>query len=166
MEIVDWLWKKTHSSSDLVNKAANKSDIDDIKETLSSIPKEHQEERYLEIWKRPWWLYYVLEDTPEYKVKKIVVTPWMRLSLQSHKHRSEHWIVVSWVADVDIRHPDFADIEQIRVVTANNSCNIPNWFLHRLSNSQDKPLILVEVQSWTYFWEDDIKRYDDDHGRC
>ena len=166
VQIVDWLWRKTHSSSDLINKAANKDDIDEIKKTLSKIPKEHQEERYLEIWKRPWWIYYVLEDSPEYKVKKIVVTPWKRLSLQSHKHRSEHWVVVSGVANVDIRHPDYAETEQIKVITANNSCNIPKWYLHRLYNSQKEPLILVEVQSWTYFWEDDIKRYDDDHGRC
>jgi len=165
VSIVDGLGEKTHSSSDLVNKAANKDDISAIEKTLESIPEEHHEKRYLEIWKRPWWIYYVLEDTPEYKVKKIVVTPWKRLSLQSHKHRSEHWVVVSWVANVDIRHPDYAEVEQIKVITANNSCHIPQWYLHRLYNSEKEPLILVEVQSGTYFWEDDIKRYDDDHGR-
>jgi len=165
VEIVDWLWKKTHSSSDLVNKAANKDDINSIEKALESIPEKHQEQRYLEIWKRPWWIYYVLEDTPEYKVKKIVVTPGKRLSLQSHEKRSEHWIIVSWVANVDIRHPDHAKTEQIKVITANNSCNIPAWYLHRLFNNWKEPLILVEVQSWTYFWEDDIKRYEDDFGR-
>jgi len=165
VKIVDWLWKKTHSSSDLVNKAANKDDINSIEKTLESIPEKHQEQRYLEIWKRPWWIYYVLEDTPEYKVKKIVVTPWKRLSLQSHKQRSEHWIVVSWVANVDIRHPDYAKTEQIKVISSNESCNIPKWYLHRLFNNWKEPLILVEVQSWTYFWEDDIKRYEDDFGR-
>jgi mannose-6-phosphate isomerase-like protein (cupin superfamily) len=165
VSIVDGLGEKTHSSSDLVNKAANKEDISAIKETLSTIPKEHLEERYLEIGKRPWWIYYVLEDTPEYKVKKIIVTPWKRLSLQSHKNRSEHWVVVSWVANVDIRHSDYADIEQIKVIPSNESCYIPKWYLHRLHNNWTEPLILVEVQSGTYFWEDDIKRYDDDHGR-
>lgn len=165
ISIIDGLGKKTHSSSDLVNKVANIKDIDAIKETLSKIPEKHQEKRYLEIWKRPWWIYYVLEDTPQYKVKKIVVTPWKRLSLQSHKKRSEHWIIVSWVANVDIRNPDFAEIEQIKVITANNSCNIPAWHLHRLYNNQKEPLILIEIQSWTYFWEDDIKRYSDDFGR-
>ena len=165
VSIVDGLWKKTHSSSDLINKAANKNDISAIEETLSNIPKEHHEKRYLEIWKRPWWIYYVLEDTSEYKVKKIVVTPWKRLSLQSHKHRSEHWIIVSGVANVDIRHPDFSDVEQIKVIPANESCYIPKWYLHRLYNNQKNPLILIEIQSGTYFWEDDIKRFDDDHGR-
>ena len=165
VSIVDGLGEKTHSSSDLVNKVANEDDISAIEETLEAIPEEHHQERYLEIWKRPWWIYYVLEDTPEYKVKKIVVTPWKRLSLQSHKHRSEHWIVVSWIANVDIRHPDSADIEQIKVITANQSCIIPSWYLHRLYNNQKEPLVLIEVQSWTYFWEDDIKRYDDDYWR-
>lgn len=165
VSIIDGLWKKTHSSSDLINKAANKDDITDIKEILSYIPKEHQQDRYLEIWKRPWWIYYVLEDSPEYKVKKLVVTPWKRLSLQSHEHRSEHWIVVSWIANIDIRHPDYANIEQIKVITENQSCNIPKWYFHRLYNNNKKPLIIIEVQSGTYFWEDDIKRYDDDYGR-
>ncbi len=166
VNIVDGLWKKTHSSSDLVNKAANKNDISAIKETLKTIPKQHQENRYLEIWKRPWWIYYVLEDNKNYKVKKIVVTPWKRLSLQSHKYRSEHWVIVSWVANVDIRNPDYSNIEQIKVIPANKSCYIPKWYLHRLHNNSQEPLIIVEVQSWTYFWEDDIKRYKDDHGRC
>lgn len=163
--IVDGLWKKTHSSSDLVNKAANKDDISAIQETLASIPEKHHEERYLEIWKRPWGIYYVLEDTDEYKLKKILVTPWQRLSLQSHNHRSEHWVVVSWAANVDIRHPNFTDTEQIRVIQANESCYIPQWHWHRLYNAQKEPLILIEVQLGTYFWEDDIMRYDDDHGR-
>jgi len=166
VKIVDWLWKKTHSSSDLVNKAANKNDIVAIEKTLSTIPLQHQQDRYLEIWKRPWWIYYVLEDTDEFKVKKLVVTPWTKLSLQSHNKRSEHWVVVSGVANVDIRHPDYADIEQIKVVTENQSVNIPEWYIHRICNNWTIPLIIIEVQSWTYFWEDDIIRYEDDFGRC
>ncbi len=165
INIVDNLWKKTHSSSDLVNKAANKKDIPAIEKSLENIPQEHKQDRYLEIWKRPWWIYYVLEDSPKYKVKKIVVEPWKRLSLQSHKHRSEHWIVVSGIASVDIRHPDFASVEQIKIITSNNSCNIPQWYLHRLFNNNETPLILIEVQSWTYFWENDITRYSDDFWR-
>ena len=165
VEIVDWLWKKTHSSSDLVNKAANKDDITAIEETLASVPEEHHEDRYLEIWKRPWGVYYVMEDTPEYKVKKLIVTPGMRLSLQSHEQRSEHWVVVAGNANVDIRHPDFAETEQIKVISRNQSCHIPQWHLHRLYNAWEEPLVLIEVQSGDYFWEDDIKRYDDDHWR-
>lgn len=165
VDIVDGLWKKTHSSSDLVNKAANKDDIPAIKETLANIPIQHHEDRYLEIGKRPWWVYYVLENTDEFKLKKLIVTPGQRLSLQSHKHRSEHWVVVSWVANVDIRSPESAETEQIRVIPANQSCYIPQLHLHRLYNAGTEPLIIVEVQLGTYFGEDDIIRYDDDHGR-
>lgn len=165
VDIVDWLGEKTYSSSNLINKSANKDDIEWIEKVLSDIPKEIHEDRYLEIWKRPWWIYYVLEDTPEYKVKKIVVTSWNRLSLQSHEHRSEHWVVLSWVANVDIRHPDYSDTEQVRVIMKNESCDIPKWYLHRLQNSQEELLVILEVQTWTYFWEDDIKRYEDDHWR-
>lgn len=163
--IVDGLWKKTHSSSDLVNKAANKDDIPAIEQTLATIPQQHHEDRYLEIGKRPWWVYYVLEDTDEFKLKKLIVTSGQRLSLQSHKHRSEHWVVVSWVAHVDIRHPDSAQTEQIKVIPTNQSCYIPQLHLHRLYNAWKEPLIIVEVQLGSYFWEDDIIRYDDDHGR-
>lgn len=165
VDIVDGLWTKTHSSSDLVNKISNIKDLENLKKDLSVLPKQYLEDRYLEIWRRPWWIYYVLEDSLEYKVKKIVVNPKKRLSLQSHKHRSEHWVVVSWIASVDIRHPDFWEIEQIRVLKSNESCNIPKWYLHRLYNNSDEPLVIVEVQSWTYFWEDDINRYDDDYWR-
>lgn len=165
VNIVDGLWKKTHSSSDLVNKIANKDDLESLTEKIKDIPEKFQQQRYLEIGERPWGVYYVLEDTEVYKVKILAVTPGKRLSLQSHKYRQEHWVVVSGAANVDIRHPDFTDTEQIRVVRANESCYIPQWHWHRLHNAQEEPLILIEVQTGTYFWEDDIFRYDDDHGR-
>lgn len=165
VKIVDGLWQKTHSSSDLVNKVANKNDIESIKEKLEWIPKKFQQDRYLEIGERPWGMYYVLEETEVYKAKILVVTPGKRLSLQSHQYRQEHWIVVSGSANVDIRHPDYTNTEQIRVIRTNESCYIPQWYWHRLHNAQKDPLILIEVQTWTYFWEDDIERYDDDHWR-
>jgi mannose-6-phosphate isomerase-like protein (cupin superfamily) len=73
--------------------------------------------------------------------------------------------VVSGIANIDIRHPNHTDIEQIKVVPVNQSSYIPQWYFHRLHNNWKEPLIIIEVQSWTYFWEDDIKRYDDDHWR-
>lgn len=79
------------------------------------------------------------------------MTPGKRLSLQSHNHRSEHWVVVSGAAHVDIRHPDFTDTEQIRVIPANESRYIPQGHWHRLYNAQKEPLILIEVQLGTYF---------------
>lgn len=165
VNIVDGLWKKTHSSSDLVNKIANKDDLRSLTEKVKNIPEKFQQQRYLEIWERPWGVYYVLEDTQAYKVKILAVTPGKRLSLQSHQFRQEHWVVVSGAANVDIRHPDFTDTEQIRVIRANESCYIPQGYWHRLHNAQKEPLILIEVQTWSYFWEDDIFRYDDDHWR-
>ena len=165
VEIVDWLWEKIHSSSDLIKKIENKDDLENIKKELSNLPEEVKEQNYLEIWKRPWWIYYVLEENSQYKVKKIIVNPNKRLSLQSHKQRSEHWIVVDGIATVDIRNPEFKDVEQIKILKENESCYIPKTYLHRLSNTTDKPLVIVEVQVWEYLWEDDIKRYDDDFWR-
>ena len=64
-------------------------------------------------------MYYVLEDLPLYKIKKLIVHPGKRLSLQSHEKRSEHWTVVSGIATVDIRDPDFKEVEQIRMLRPN-----------------------------------------------
>lgn len=110
-------------------------------------------------------MYFVLEDSAMYKVKKIIVNPGMRLSLQSHKRRSEHWIVVSWVALVDLRSPDFSKIEQQKILLPNQGCHIPMNFLHRLANIWEDPLVIIEVQCWDYTGEDDIQRYEDDFQR-
>jgi mannose-1-phosphate guanylyltransferase len=98
-------------------------------------------------------------------VKKIIVHPGQRLSLQSHTHRSEHWTVVSGIATIDIRDPEFADIEQLRVLRQNEGCHIPLGHLHRLANRHAEPLVIVEVQCGDYTGEDDIRRYEDDFGR-
>lgn len=165
VEIVDGLWKKIFSSSELIKNVANKNDLPEIKKILDQLPEKYKEKRYLEIWRRPWWIYYVIEVWEWYKVKKIVVMPWQKLSLQSHDHRSEHWIVVWWIAKVDIRSPKFDKIEQVKILKKNESCSIPPKYIHRLSNIWDEPLVVIEVQLWDYLWEDDIKRYDDDYGR-
>jgi mannose-1-phosphate guanylyltransferase len=107
-------------------------------------------------------VYYVLEDEALFKVKKIIVQPGHRLSLQSHEHRSEHWTVVSGVATVDIRAPELATIEQLRVLKANESCYIPCGHIHRLINTTIEPMVLIEVQCGDYMGEDDIRRYEDD----
>lgn len=165
VRIVDWLWAKTHNSSDLVNKLKNKSDEKELVKKIEELPKNLTEGHYLEIGNRPWGIYYVLEDSPLYKVKKLIVNPGKRLSLQSHTKRSEHWTVVSGVATVDIRDPDFKEVEQIRMLRPNEWCHIPVYHLHRLSNTGTEPLVIVEVQCGEYTGEDDITRYDDDFGR-
>jgi mannose-1-phosphate guanylyltransferase len=148
-----------------VNKLKNKADEKELEKKIEELPKNLTEGHYLEIGNRPWGIYYVLEDSPLYKVKKLIVNPGKRLSLQSHTKRSEHWTVVSGVATIDIRHPDFQEIEQIRMLRPNEGCMIPVHHLHRLANTGTEPLVIVEVQCGDYTGEDDIVRYDDDFDR-
>jgi mannose-1-phosphate guanylyltransferase len=131
---------------------------------LNSIPEEFQEKNYLEIGVRPWGVYYVLEDKPSFKVKKIVVNPSNRLSLQSHQHRSEHWVVVSGTATVEIRTSEEPK-DWIQTLLPNQSCYIPATKMHRLANNGKVPLILIEVQAGEYTGEDDIERFEDDYSR-
>ena len=108
---------------------------------------------------RPWGTYTVLEESERYKIKKIMVKPGKRLSLQKHYHRNEHWIVVSGTALVRVGDDE-------RIVRANESAYIPMGELHRLENPGKIPLILIEAQVGEYTGEDDIVRIDDDFDRC
>lgn len=164
VQIVDGLGAKTHNSSDFL-KLKNKADEAQLKETLETLPEDHKQERYLEIGYRPWGVYYVLEDEALFKVKKIIVQPGYRLSLQSHEHRSEHWTVVSGTATVDIRSPEKADTEQLQVLQTNESSYIPCGHIHRLINTSTEPMVLIEVQCGDYMGENDIRRYEDDFWR-
>lgn len=146
-------------------KAESEADKKDLEKKLAELPAKLKEENYLEVGNRPWGVYYVLEDSPMFKVKKIIVHPGKRLSLQSHERRSEHWVVVSGLAAVDIRHPHHKEIEQIRVHGRNEGTYIPQGHLHRLYNPGAEPLVIVEVQCGDYTGEDDITRYEDDFGR-
>lgn len=107
---------------------------------------------------RPWGYYEVLEQGKGYKVKKIEVTPGKRLSLQSHNHRSEHWVVVSGIATV-------TSGEDVFDLKPNESTYIPCGTKHRLQNKYDDPLKIIEVQTGDYLEEDDIIRYEDDFNR-
>ena len=107
---------------------------------------------------RPWGTYTVLEEGAGFKLKRIEVKPGARLSLQMHRHRSEHWIVVSGVADV-------VNGERELVLRANESTYIPIGNKHRLGNSGDEMLVMIEVQCGDYVGEDDIVRFDDQYGR-
>lgn len=165
IEVVDGLGAKTHNSSDMIKKVQDKKDEDNLNQKIAQLPKNMTDGQYLEVGNRPWGIYYVLEDLPLYKVKKLIVEPGKRLSLQSHEKRSEHWTIVSGIATADIRHPDFSMVEQIRMLRKNESCYIPAHFLHRLSNTGTEPLVIIEVQCGEYTGEDDIQRYEDDFGR-
>ena len=108
---------------------------------------------------RPWGSYTVLEEDPEgFKLKRIEVAPGARLSLQSHKHRSEHWVVVSGTATV-------TNGEEVITVHKNQSTYIPIGTKHRLENRGTEPLHIVEIQVGEYLGEDDIQRYEDNYGR-
>ena len=108
---------------------------------------------------RPWGSYTVLEEDPEgFKLKRIEVAPGARLSLQSHAHRSEHWVVVSGTATV-------TNGDEVITVHTNQSTYIPIGAKHRLENLGSSPLHIVEIQVGEYLGEDDIQRYEDNYGR-
>jgi len=107
---------------------------------------------------RPWGSYTVLEERANFKIKRIVVNPGAKLSMQMHKHRSEHWVVVSGVATISNN-----DIEYI--LQENQSTYIPQTHRHRLANNTSEPLSIIEVQCGEYVGEDDIVRFDDHYGR-
>ncbi len=108
---------------------------------------------------RPWGRYTVLEeDNSGFKIKRIEVAPGARLSLQSHQHRSEHWVVVSGVATV-------TNGDEVSTVYKNQSTYIPIGTKHRLENCGSEPLHIVEIQVGEYVGEDDIQRYEDHYGR-
>jgi len=107
---------------------------------------------------RPWGSYTILEDAANFKVKRIVVKPGARLSLQKHAHRSEHWIVVNGKAYVTVGEKTFP-------LERNESTYIPIGEVHRLENREKEDLILIEAQVGTYLGEDDIVRLVDDYKR-
>jgi len=108
---------------------------------------------------RPWGSYTVLEEDQDgFKIKRIEVAPGARLSLQSHKRRSEHWVVVSGTATV-------TNGGEVLTVHKNQSTYIPIGTKHRLENLGSEPLHIVEIQVGEYLGEDDIQRYEDNYGR-
>jgi mannose-1-phosphate guanylyltransferase len=107
---------------------------------------------------RPWGTYTVLEETEGYKIKRIVVKPGKRLSLQKHFHRNEHWIVVSGTATVTVG-------DEVKLVRPNESTYIKMGETHRLENEGKIPVVLIEAQVGEYTGEDDIVRIDDDYKR-
>lgn len=108
---------------------------------------------------RPWGTFTILEEGSGYKIKRIVVNPDHRLSLQMHYHRSEHWIVVSGTAKVTCGDSDI-------VLSRNQSTFVPPCTKHRLENPGVIPLVLIEVQNGQYLGEDDIVRFSDDYARA
>lgn len=107
---------------------------------------------------RPWGKYEVLADGVNHKVKKLTVFPGARLSLQSHRRRAEHWVVVKGTAKI-------VNGENLLTLHENESTYIPAGNKHQLGNEGKENLEIIEVQTGDYFGEDDIKRYKDKYGR-
>ncbi len=135
--------------------AANRSqDVKTLVETLGdrSEPFIHQRVH------RPWGSYETVDEGERFQVKRIIVKPGAQLSLQSHQHRAEHWVVVNGTAKV-------TRAEEVITLGENQSVYIPIGTTHRLENPGAKDLHLIEVQSGSYLGEDDIVRFDDTYGR-
>lgn len=111
------------------------------------------------VWEdRPWGSWYVLDEGPGFKVKRIVVDPDRRLSYQTHEHRAEHWFVVSGTATCRVEDRDVT-------LGPGASIDIEVGEAHRITNQGPEELVIVEVQRGAYTGEDDITRLEDDFGR-
>ena len=140
----------------LVSKKGSSQKVKEVvkilKEKNSELPNIHVTAH------RPWGTYTILDESEGYKVKRIVVKPGKRLSLQKHHHRSEHWIVVSGTALVTMGTEEYP-------VRANESTYIPMGEVHRLENVGKIDLVMIEAQVGEYVGEDDIVRLEDDFKR-
>ena len=134
---------------------ARKSETQRVKEAVSAL-KARGASQAVQLPRdyRPWGWYESLVIGGRFQVKRIVVKPGASLSLQSHHHRSEHWIVVEGTAKVTVN-------EDVTLLTENQSVYIPLGAVHRMENPGKVPMVLIEVQTGTYLREDDIVRYDD-----
>lgn len=137
--------------------AVKKGNSQEVKRVMEEL-KEREEIKSRECVVKPWGSYTVLSEGEGFKVKKIVVKPGQRLSLQSHRHRNEHWVVVQGEATVQVG-------EEERVLRTNQNVYIGKEEKHRLSNYGTIELILIETQQGSYTGEDDIIRYEDIYDR-
>ena len=138
---------------------ADKSRAQDVKAVVTALrtanaPQADDYPRF----HRPWGWYETLCLGSRFQVKRIMVKPGGVLSLQSHMHRSEHWVVVEGTAEVTVG-------EEIKLITENQSVYIPLGAIHRMANRGQLPMYLIEVQTGSYLGEDDIVRYEDIYDR-
>jgi mannose-1-phosphate guanylyltransferase/mannose-6-phosphate isomerase len=138
----------------------DRSHVQDVKGLVSRIKAQHAPEAdaHRKV-RRPWGFYDSIDHGERFQVKRIVVTPGAKLSLQLHHHRAEHWVVVRGTALVTRGEEQF-------LLSENESTYIPLGTRHRLENPGKVPLEIIEIQSGTYLGEDDIVRFNDNYGRC
>ena len=138
---------------------ADKLHAQDVKHIFADLKAQGREAHKLHrTVHRPWGAYTVLEEGNGFKIKRIQVKPGGALSLQRHRHRSEHWVVVSGTATV-------VNGEQDIQLLQNQSTYIPAGRKHRLTNPGTSPCVMIEVQCGAYVGEDDIVRFEDAYGR-
>lgn len=138
---------------------AHKDHTQDVKKIVNELKADERKEVKLnrEVY-RPWGKYDSIDNGARFQAKRITVNPGAKLSIQMHHHRSEHWIVVTGTAKV-------TNGDQTILLTENQSTYIPLGTIHALENPGKVPLELIEVQTGTYFGEDDIVRFEDRYGR-
>lgn len=131
----------------------------EVKKIVSRLKKsERAEYQWHRTVYRPWGNYTVLDEQERYQMKRIVVNPGAKLSLQKHHHRYEHWVVVAGTAEV-------TNGDDVFLLNENESTYIPVGVVHRLENPGVIPLEIIEVQIGSYLGEDDIVRFEDVYGR-
>ena len=138
---------------------ANKDYTQRVKEIVHYLKKnEYDEGVENKKMYRPWGSFTSIEKGSSWQVKRLEIKPKASISLQMHKHRAEHWIIVDGIAKVEING-------ESSFLRKNESTYIPMGSKHRLSNPDESTLILIEVQSGNYLGEDDIIRFEDNYGR-
>ena len=138
---------------------SNKDSTQKVKQIVKFLNKSNLKEgKNNKISYRPWGNFTSIEEGISWQVKRLEIKPKASISLQMHKHRSEHWIIVSGTAKIEID-------DKVSLLKKNESTYIPLGSKHRLSNPDTIPLILIEVQSGSYLGEDDIVRFEDIYGR-
>lgn len=138
---------------------ADMSDSQNVKKAVNALKSRKAKQAVqLPVDHRPWGWYETLILSDRFQVKRIHVHPGAALSLQSHVHRSEHWIVVQGTARVTVG-------DEVKLLTENQSVYIPLGAIHRMENPGKVPMVLIEVQTGTYLGEDDIIRYEDVYAR-
>jgi len=155
IDITDTIVVDTGDTMLLAKKGSSqkvKQIVQRLKAEGSSLPTIHQTGY------RPWGTYTILDEDKGYKIKRILVKPSKRLSLQKHYHRNEHWIVLSGSATVTVN-------KKVFIVNPNESTYIKAGDIHRLENKGKLLLVIIEVQVGEYTGEDDIVRLEDDYQR-
>lgn len=139
---------------------SHNSQAQNVKEMYAHLKgADHKTHKHHETVYRPWGSYTVLSEGDDFKMKRIEVEPGASLSLQSHDHRNEHWVVVAGTAKV-------TNGDKILLLNVNESTYIPAGCIHRAENPGAERLVFIEVQTGSYLGEDDIKRFEDVYGRA